>query len=53
MDGQPQITILVVEDHPMTRAGLELFLDAYPDLRLLRQVASGEEAVEFCISRTH
>jgi len=32
----------------MTRAGLELFLEAYPDLRLLRQVSSGEEAVEFC-----
>jgi NarL family two-component system response regulator LiaR len=48
MNGQPQINVLVVEDHPMTRAGLELFLDAYPDLNLLRQVESGEEALEFC-----
>src|SRR6476620_5403938 len=48
MDGQPQITILVVEDHPMTRAGLALFLAAYPDLQMGNQVASGEEAVEFC-----
>jgi two-component system, NarL family, response regulator LiaR len=48
MNGQSHITILVVEDHPMTRAGLELFLDAYPDLELLGQVSSGEEALEFC-----
>jgi NarL family two-component system response regulator LiaR len=45
---QHQITVLVVEDHPMTRAGLELFLEAYPDIKLLKQVSSGEEALEFC-----
>lgn len=48
MNEQPQITVLVVEDHPMTRAGLELFLEAYPDIQLLRNVSSGEEALEFC-----
>src|SRR4051794_25749877 len=45
---QGKIRILLVEDHPMARAGLELFLQAYPDLHLLGQVSSGEEAVEFC-----
>ena len=46
--GQPRIRVLVVEDHPMTRAGLELFLRAYPDIDLIGQVSSGEEALQFC-----
>jgi two-component system, NarL family, response regulator LiaR len=48
MEGEPVINLLVVEDHPMTRAGLEVFLSVYPDIRLLKQVSSGEEALEFC-----
>jgi DNA-binding NarL/FixJ family response regulator len=32
----------------MTRAGLELFLRAYPDIDLVGQVSSGEEALQFC-----
>ena len=47
--GSPsRIRILLVEDHPMARAGLELFIQAYPDLLFLGQVGSGEEAIEFC-----
>src|SRR4051794_11623478 len=48
MNGQPRINVMIVEDHPVTRAGLALFLEAYPDLRMVNQAASGEEAVEFC-----
>ena len=43
-----QIKVLVVDDHPMTRAGLALFLEAYPDLSLVGEVASGEEALSVC-----
>src|SRR4051812_33376320 len=42
------IKVLLVEDHPMTRAGLALFVNSYPDLELVGEVASGEEAREFC-----
>jgi NarL family two-component system response regulator LiaR len=43
-----QIKVLVVDDHPITRAGLTLFLKAHSDLLLLGEVASGEEAIAFC-----
>ena len=42
------IKVLVVDDHPITRAGLTLFLKAHSDLLLLGEVASGEEAIAFC-----
>lgn len=48
MTVQSRINVLVVEDHPATRAGLAFYLDAYPDVRLVGQVVSGEEALKFC-----
>jgi len=42
------IKVLVVDDHPITRAGLTLFLKAHSDLELLGELSSGEEAVAFC-----
>src|SRR5437868_12426719 len=45
-----QIRVLVVDDHPITRAGLTLFLKANADLSLVGEVASGEEAMTFCES---
>src|SRR5215212_188803 len=42
------IQVLLVEDHPMTRAGLALFVNASADLELVGEAASGEEALEFC-----
>src|SRR3954451_9274449 len=42
------IRVLLVDDHPMTRAGLVVFLQAYPDLELIGEVSSGEEALELC-----
>jgi NarL family two-component system response regulator LiaR len=43
-----QIRVLVVDDHPMTRAGLALFLKAYSDLSLVGEVSSGEDALDYC-----
>ncbi|MFL5733281.1 MAG: response regulator transcription factor [Chloroflexia bacterium] len=48
MGSHSKIRVLLVEDHPRARAGLELFIEAFPDLLLLGQVATGEEAIEFC-----
>jgi NarL family two-component system response regulator LiaR len=43
-----QIRIMVVDDHPITRAGLTLFLKAHNDLSLVGEASSGEEAVALC-----
>lgn len=42
--------ILVADDHPVTREGLALILDAQPDLDVVAQAASGEEAVAAYLS---
>jgi NarL family two-component system response regulator LiaR len=43
-----QIRVLVVDDHPITRAGLALFLKAQSDLVLAGEASSGEEALALC-----
>src|SRR4029078_11585404 len=48
MTSAAPIKVLVVDDHPITRAGLTLFLKAHSDLQLLGELSSGEEAVAFC-----
>ena len=42
------IRVLVVDDHDMLREGLAAFLRAYPDLELVGQAASAQEAIERC-----
>jgi len=39
------ITILLVDDHPVVRAGLRGMLEVEPDLRVVGEAASGAEAV--------
>jgi DNA-binding NarL/FixJ family response regulator len=39
------ITILLVDDHPVVRAGLRGMLDAEPDLSVVGEAGSGAEAV--------
>jgi two-component system, NarL family, response regulator LiaR len=39
------IRVMIVDDHPLARAGLATFLLAYDDLVLVAEAASGEEAV--------
>lgn len=43
-----QIRVLIVDDHPLARAGLATFLLGYADLQLVGEAASGEEAVALC-----
>lgn len=43
-----RISVLVVDDHPVTLAGLTVFLQSYPDLVLVGTASSGEEAIAFC-----
>jgi NarL family two-component system response regulator LiaR len=39
------ITILIVDDHQMVRQGVRAFLDTQPDLSVVGEAPSGEEAV--------
>lgn len=42
----PVATVLVVDDHPIVRAGTRLWLHACTDLRVVGEAESGEQALE-------
>lgn len=42
-----QITLLVVDDHPLFRQGVVDALSLETDMRIIAQSASGDEALEF------
>jgi two-component system, NarL family, response regulator len=52
MDGQKEmkdgtkIRVLVIDDHPITRIGIAAIIEATPDMTVVAQAGSGEEAVE-------
>ena len=41
------IRILIVDNHPIVRTGLELFLNSKPDLEVVGKLSSGIEIFEF------
>lgn len=51
MTGASGIGVVIVDDHPLIRAGLRAVVDDDPGLRLLGEGGSGAEAVE--LVRTH
>src|SRR5690348_3026420 len=40
-----RITVLIVDDHDIVRQGVRAFLEAQPDLQIIGEAASGEEAI--------
>ncbi|WP_367336858.1 response regulator transcription factor [Phycicoccus sp.] len=46
------IRLLIVDDHPAFRRGLELMLSDVDDIEVVAQAASGEEAVELAAQTT-
>lgn len=42
------IRVMVVDDHPLVRAGLSAFLSAYDDLVLVAEASSGAETLRLC-----
>jgi len=42
-----QIEILLVDDHELVRGGLRAMIDSQPDMRVIAEVVSGEEALLF------
>jgi len=43
---QPQIRILVVDDHPIVRKGLAAIIDPEPDMEVVGSAANGKDGVE-------
>ncbi len=41
------ITVLLVDDHDLVRAGVKSLLASFDDIKVLADVASGEDAVKF------
>ena len=41
----PKIRIVLVDDHPVFRCGLRLTLEAEPDMEVVGEARTGEEAV--------
>ena len=41
------ISLLIVDDHPLFRQGVRLFLESCPDVRVLGEAASGVAAIAF------
>jgi len=39
------VTVLLVDDHPVVRTGLRAVIDAHPDVSVVGEAATGEEAV--------
>jgi DNA-binding NarL/FixJ family response regulator len=43
---QPQITIVLADDHGIVRAGLKALLERQPDMRIVGEAADGESALQ-------
>ncbi len=39
------IRVLIVDDHPLVRQGISAFLEALPDVEIVAEASSGQEAV--------
>lgn len=43
-----KITILIVDDHPLVREGLQLILNSFTDFSVIQVVSNGEQAITAC-----
>lgn len=50
MTDDERISVVTVDDHEMVRSGLKVFLQAFPDLRLVGEGRDGSEALELVSS---
>lgn len=48
MSTSDRIRVVIVDDHDMVRRGLATFLKVKPDLELVGEAGSGEDAVQLC-----
>ncbi len=47
-DRSDVITVIIADDHSVVRQGVRAFLETQPDLTVVGEAASGEEAVRLC-----
>ena len=48
MDQPNRISVLLVDDHPVVRHGLQTVLQSQADLALVGEAADGSEAIQLC-----
>jgi NarL family two-component system response regulator LiaR len=48
MSERDPIRVMIVDDHALVRTGLGAFLQVYPDLELVAEAESGEQALRLC-----
>jgi two-component system, NarL family, response regulator LiaR len=44
-----KITVLITDDHFVVRQGVRVFLETQPEIEVLGEASSGQEAVEMCL----
>jgi DNA-binding NarL/FixJ family response regulator len=49
VSGSPQIRVLIADDYPLVRFGLEMMLRSEPDMEIVAMAADGEEAVRLAL----
>lgn len=47
MEGQKEITVLIVDDHQMMRAGLRKIINEQKNITVIGEASNGEEALLF------
>lgn len=52
MSNEARLRVMIVDDHPMVRDGLKVYLDVSPALNCVAEVGSGEEALAECAENT-
>ena len=48
MEHYPPIRLMLVDDQPVIRSGIQAFLAAYEEFKLIAEAADGEEAIRLC-----
>ena len=46
MSGGSKMTVMIVDDHPLMRVGIAAIINARPDMTVVAQAGTGEEAVD-------
>jgi two-component system, NarL family, response regulator LiaR len=44
-----KITVLITDDHSVVRQGVRVFLETQPEIEVLGEAASGQEAIKMCL----